>query len=69
MDIFWQSYQAQSNRSGRMGLEFRSSLSLELGFIKLDPSGKYVMDGELRPILDKNFRICMFLLIQISDLH
>mgnify|MGYP007070995115 CR=1 FL=1 len=35
------------------GWNFGASLSLELGFIKLDPSGKYVMDGELRPILDK----------------
>ncbi len=35
------------------GWKLGASLSLELGFIKPDPNGKYVMDGELRPILDK----------------
>ena len=32
-----------------------ASISLELGFIRPDINSKYVMDGELRPIIDKSF--------------
>ncbi len=31
------------------------SISLELGFIRPDANSKYIMDGELRPIIDKTF--------------
>ncbi|MEI8058802.1 MAG: hypothetical protein WCG67_01490 [Ferruginibacter sp.] len=32
-----------------------ASVSLELGFIRPDANSKYVIDGELRPIIDKTF--------------
>jgi hypothetical protein len=36
-------------------LKFGVSISLEIGFIRPDKNSEYVMDGELRPIVDKNF--------------
>lgn len=35
------------------GWKVGASLSMEIGFIKPDGESKYVMDGELRPIIDK----------------
>ena len=35
------------------GWKVGASLSMEIGFIKPDGENKYVMDGELRPIIDK----------------
>jgi len=37
------------------GWNVGASISLELGFIRPDINTKYVMDGELRPIIDKTF--------------
>jgi hypothetical protein len=37
------------------GLNFGASISLELGYIRPDVNSPYVMDGELRPIIDKTF--------------
>ena len=37
------------------GWKVGASISLELGFIRPDANTKYVMDGELRPIIDKTF--------------
>lgn len=36
-------------------LGFGASVSLELGFIRPNSNNEYVMDGELRPIIDKKF--------------
>ncbi len=35
------------------GLNLGASLSMEIGYIKPDGENNYVMDGELRPIIDK----------------
>ena len=37
------------------GLPFGASVSLELGYIRADINSPYVMDGELRPIIDKTW--------------
>lgn len=37
------------------GWKLGASISLELGFIRPDNNTKYVMDGELRPIIDQSF--------------
>ena len=37
------------------GWKLGASVSLELGFIRPDDNTQYVMDGELRPIVDKTF--------------
>lgn len=37
------------------GWKVGASISLELGYIRPDANSPYVMDGELRPIIDKSF--------------
>ncbi|MDN3655598.1 hypothetical protein QWZ08_08175 [Ferruginibacter paludis] len=37
------------------GWKVGASISLELGYIRQDANSPYVMDGELRPIIDKSF--------------
>ncbi len=42
------------------GWKVGASISMEIGFIRPDGQSNYVMDGELRPIIDKQIGNCYF---------